>query len=80
VLRVLSMLPEKGSIRGLARAANHSQDTIKQMGIILILSEHKSSRYGPTLKKEKNLKDSDPFDYGDVYYLYQRMVHSLSCS
>ncbi|VVB68997.1 Uncharacterised protein [uncultured archaeon] len=28
VLRVLAMLPEKGSIRGLARATNHSQDTI----------------------------------------------------
>ena len=26
-------------------------------------------RYGPTLKKEKNLKDSDPFDYGDAYSL-----------
>jgi transposase-like protein len=30
VLRVLSMLPEKGSIRGLARATNHSQDTISK--------------------------------------------------
>jgi hypothetical protein len=28
VLRVLAMLPEKGSIRGLARATNHSQSTI----------------------------------------------------
>jgi transposase-like protein len=28
VLRVLAMLPEKGSIRGLARATNHSQNTI----------------------------------------------------
>jgi IS1 family transposase len=26
-------------------------------------------RYGPTLKKEKNRKDSDPFDYGDAYSL-----------
>jgi len=26
-------------------------------------------RYGPTLKKEKNLKDSDPLDYGDAYSL-----------
>jgi transposase-like protein len=30
ILRVLSMLPEKGSIRGLARATNHSQDTISK--------------------------------------------------
>jgi hypothetical protein len=30
VLKVLSMLPEKGSIRGLARATNHSQDTISK--------------------------------------------------
>jgi transposase-like protein len=28
VLRVLAMLPEKGSIRGLARATGHKQDTI----------------------------------------------------
>ena len=28
VLRVLAMLPEKGSIRGLARATHHSQNTI----------------------------------------------------
>ncbi len=28
VLRVLAMLPEKGSIRGLARATGHSQNTI----------------------------------------------------
>jgi hypothetical protein len=26
-------------------------------------------RYGPTLKKEKNLTDSDPLDYGDAYSL-----------
>ena len=26
-------------------------------------------RYGPTLKKEKNLTDSDPVDYGDAYSL-----------
>jgi hypothetical protein len=26
-------------------------------------------RYGPTLKKEKNIKDSDPVDHGDVYSL-----------
>lgn len=30
VLMVLAMLPEKGSIRGLARATNHSQDTISK--------------------------------------------------
>ena len=28
VLMVLAMLPEKGSIRDLARATNHGQDTI----------------------------------------------------
>jgi hypothetical protein len=26
-------------------------------------------RYGPTLKNEKNLTDSDPVDYGDAYSL-----------
>jgi len=26
-------------------------------------------RYGPTLKKERNLNDSDPLDYGDAYSL-----------
>jgi IS1 family transposase len=26
-------------------------------------------RFGPTLKKEKNLTDSDPLEYGDVYSL-----------
>ena len=26
-------------------------------------------RYGPTLKKEKNLTNSDPEDYGDIYTL-----------
>jgi IS1 family transposase len=26
-------------------------------------------RYGPTLKKERNLDDSDPLDYGDTYSL-----------
>ena len=30
VLMVLAMLPEKGSIRGLARATNHNQDTISK--------------------------------------------------
>jgi hypothetical protein len=84
VLRVLSKLPEKGSIRGLARATNHSQDTIsKWMRVAgnhcrevdeyylnsLKLEQYRSMRYGPTLKKEKNLKDSDPFDYGDSYSL-----------
>jgi hypothetical protein len=26
-------------------------------------------RFGPILKKEKNLNDSDPLDYGDAYSL-----------
>jgi len=38
VLRVLAMLPEKGSIRGLARATNHSQNTISYW--IKVAGEH----------------------------------------
>ncbi len=30
-------------------------------------------RFGPTLKKEKNLTDSDPLDYGDAYSLTAMM-------
>ena len=26
-------------------------------------------RYGPTLKKQRNLNDDDPLDYGDAYSL-----------
>jgi transposase-like protein len=38
VLRVLAMLPEKGSIRGLARATNHSQNTVSYW--IKVAGEH----------------------------------------
>jgi hypothetical protein len=38
VLRILAMLPEKGSIRGLARATNHSQNTIAHW--IKVAGEH----------------------------------------
>lgn len=38
VLRTLAMFPEKGSIRGVARASGHSKDTVQRW--IKVASEH----------------------------------------
>jgi hypothetical protein len=54
VLMVLAMLPEKGSIRGLARATNRSQNTIS--GWIKVAGDHCSEvneYYSNNLKLER---------------------------
>ncbi len=38
VIRTLAMFPEKGSIRGVARASGHSKDTVQRW--IRVASEH----------------------------------------
>ena len=70
----------KGSIRGLARATNHSQTTIRNWIKVAgdhcrdvneyYLNELKLERAQVdeiwSYKKQRNLRDSDPLDYGDI--------------
>jgi hypothetical protein len=78
------MLPEKGSIRGLARATNHSPNTISHLFRVagehcievneyylhdLMLERVQVDEIWSYIKKRKKLTDSDSLFYGDAYSL-----------
>lgn len=77
------MIPEKGSIRGIARVTGHDKDTISKWLEIAgthcfevtkyflksQLNKSRGRRDSGIYKKQKNMKDDDPEEYGDVYSL-----------
>jgi len=84
VLRTLALLPEKGSIRGVARATGHDKNTICRWLDLagahcrevteyylneLCLDRVQVDEIRSYIKKEKNVTCSDPDEYGDVYSL-----------
>jgi len=81
------MIPDKGGTCGLARATGHSKDTICRWLEIARTHSKEVTTYFLTnlnlnrvevdeiwsyIKKQKNVTEEDPEEYGDVYSLSTR--------
>lgn len=85
VIRTLAIFPEKGSIRGVARASGHTKNTVQRWTRVAAehckeVTEYFSRDLNLTIvqideiwsyikKKEKNVTEDDPAECGDCYTL-----------